>query len=253
MDDDLNAWKGTNLLAKSVPPVPDTPPPEPPSEFPEISEPPGTIFTEDTFVNGQPCPPGPIRGWLPDAEPVKLSPATYTLNAVTDATSPPAGFTVAKQVALPARSITMVPVQIQGAPNANAKHVLAPEQRFGENLVVPEGLYDQCLGTTDTYQVLVVNEGEQPLLLDLGHLPQHYSRMHGCGSASTAPEARDPAHPAKIPEFEPQTGSGTGSPTRDLAGRGCHRTFKFCLEQSPGAHKEEGREHAMGRGLSGVK
>ncbi len=62
-----------------------------------------------------------------------------------------------------------------------------------------------------------------------------------------------PAHPAKIPEFEPQTGSGTGSPTRDLAGRGCHRTFKFCLEQSPGAHKEEGREHAMGRGLSGVK
>ncbi len=30
--------------------------------------------------------------------------------AVTDATSPPAGFTMAKRVALPARSITMVPV-----------------------------------------------------------------------------------------------------------------------------------------------
>ncbi len=137
VDDDLNARKGTNLLAMSIPPVPDVPPPEPPSEFPEISDPPSIIFTEDMFVNGRPCPPGPIRGWPPDAEPVKSRPATYTLNAVTDATSPPAGFTVAKRVALPAWSITMVPVRIQGAPNAGAKHMLAPEQRFREHLVVP--------------------------------------------------------------------------------------------------------------------
>jgi hypothetical protein len=46
--------------------------------------------------------------------------------------------------------------------------MLAPEQRFGEHLVIPEGLYDQRLGNTDTNQVLVVNEGEQPLLLDVG-------------------------------------------------------------------------------------
>ncbi len=46
--------------------------------------------------------------------------------------------------------------------------MLAPEQRFGEHLIVPEGLYDQRQGTVDTYQVLVVNEGEEPLLLDLG-------------------------------------------------------------------------------------
>ncbi len=46
--------------------------------------------------------------------------------------------------------------------------MLAPEQRFGQHLVIPEGLYDQRQGTTNTYQVLVVNEGEQPLLLDIG-------------------------------------------------------------------------------------
>jgi hypothetical protein len=62
----------------------------------------------------------------------------------------------------------MVPVRIQGAPTADAKHMLAPEQRFGEHLIVPEGLYDQRRGTADTYQVLVVNEGEETLLLYLG-------------------------------------------------------------------------------------
>ncbi len=63
VNDNLNARKGTNLLAMSIPPAPDLPPPEPPLEFPEISEPPGAILIEDTFINGQLCPPGPKRGW----------------------------------------------------------------------------------------------------------------------------------------------------------------------------------------------
>ncbi len=61
----------------------------------------------------------------------------------------------------------MVPVQL-GQPKAGAVHVFTLEQRFGEHLVIPEGLYNQRQGTTDTYQVLVVKEGEQPLLLDIG-------------------------------------------------------------------------------------
>jgi hypothetical protein len=40
VDNNLNAWKGTNLLAMSVPPAPDLPPPEPPLEFPKILDPP---------------------------------------------------------------------------------------------------------------------------------------------------------------------------------------------------------------------
>ncbi len=60
----------------------------------------------------------------------------------------------------------MVPVRFQGLPAAGAPHMLTPEQRFGEHLDIPEGLYDQRLG--NTYQVLVVNKGEQPLLLDVG-------------------------------------------------------------------------------------
>jgi transposase InsO family protein/dUTPase len=167
-DDALNARKETNLLAMDVPPAPAAPPPEPPDEFPEISEPPSALLHEDTFVNGQPCPAGPIRGWPPDAEPVKSRPAVYELNAMSDATSPPTELIVAKRVALPARSITMVPVRVEGTPVTNASHILTPEQRFGEHLIIPEGLYDQRPGTTDTYQVLVVNEGEEPLLLDLG-------------------------------------------------------------------------------------
>ncbi len=34
--------------------------------------------------------------------------------------------------------------------------------------MIPEGLYDQRPGTIDTYQILVVNEGEHPLLQDAG-------------------------------------------------------------------------------------
>jgi hypothetical protein len=111
VDDNLNALKGTNLLAMSIPPAPDLSPTEPPLEFPEILDPPGAILIKDTFVNGQPCPPGPIQRLPPEAEPVKSRPAAYTLNAITDTISPPVGFTVAKSVALPARSITMVPVR----------------------------------------------------------------------------------------------------------------------------------------------
>ncbi len=44
----------------------------------------------------------------------------------------------------------MVPVRLQGQPEAGGVHVLAPEQRFGEHLVIPEGLYDQRQGTTGT-------------------------------------------------------------------------------------------------------
>ena len=76
MDAALNAHKGTNLLAMALPPVPEVPPPELPTMFPEIACPPEAIFSTDTFINGQPCPPGPIQGWPQDAEPVKSRPAT---------------------------------------------------------------------------------------------------------------------------------------------------------------------------------
>ncbi len=126
------------------------------------------------FINGQ---PGPIQGWPPDAEPVKSRPAGYTLNAVIPGMNQLAAFAMAKRVTLPAQSITMVPVRLQGQPNPKAIHLVTLGQRFGEYLVVPEGLYDQCNRTTDTYQVLVVNEGEQPLLLDAGRT------MVGAGQA----------------------------------------------------------------------
>ena len=76
MDAALNAHKGTNLLAMALPPVPEVPPPELPTTFPEIACPPEAIFSKDTFINGQPCPPGPIQGRPQDAEPVKSRPAT---------------------------------------------------------------------------------------------------------------------------------------------------------------------------------
>ena len=60
MDTALNASKGANLLAMSLPSVPDLPAVELPSTFPEIDNPPKAFLTEDTFINGQPCPPGPI-------------------------------------------------------------------------------------------------------------------------------------------------------------------------------------------------
>jgi hypothetical protein len=38
---------------------------------------------------------------------------------------------MAKRVALPAQSITMVPVQVQGEASSGAVHMIASEQRFG--------------------------------------------------------------------------------------------------------------------------
>ena len=75
VDAALNAHKGTNLLAMDLPPVPEVTLPELPTMFPEIACPPEAIFSTDTFINGQLCPPGPIQGGPPDAEPIKLRPA----------------------------------------------------------------------------------------------------------------------------------------------------------------------------------
>ncbi len=131
VDPNLNANKGPNLLAMSVPPVPDSSLLDLLTEFPEISDPPDTILTEDTFLNGRPCPPGPIQGWPPDAEPVKSRPVESTLYTATPPTNQPARFAMAKRVALPAQSITMVPVQVQGEASSGAVHMIASEQRFG--------------------------------------------------------------------------------------------------------------------------
>ena len=67
VDAALNAHKGTNLLAMALPPVPEVPPPELPTTFPEIACPLEAIFSTDTFIHGQPCPPRPIQGWPQDA------------------------------------------------------------------------------------------------------------------------------------------------------------------------------------------
>ncbi len=101
VDPNLNANKGPNLLAMSVPPVPDSSLLDLLTEFPEISDPPDTILTEDTFLNGRPCPPGPIQGWPPDAEPVKSRPVESTLYTATPPTNHPARFAMAKRVTLP--------------------------------------------------------------------------------------------------------------------------------------------------------
>ena len=60
------------MLAMELPPVPEVPLPELPTAFLEIACLPETIFTTDTFINGQPCPPDPIHRGLLEAKPVKL-------------------------------------------------------------------------------------------------------------------------------------------------------------------------------------
>ena len=75
---------------------------------------------------------------------------------------------MAKQVALPACSITMVPVKLLSQHIKAAIHLAAPEQRFGEYLIIPEGLYDHWPGLASVFRVLVVNERENSLLLDAG-------------------------------------------------------------------------------------
>ena len=75
---------------------------------------------------------------------------------------------MAKRVALPARSITLVTVQLLGWHVKAAIHLAALEQRFGEDLIIPEGLYDHRPGSANIFRVLVIIKGEQPLLLDAG-------------------------------------------------------------------------------------
>ena len=108
----------SNLLAMTLPPVPEA------------------FLTEDNFINGQPCPSGPIPECSYQAEPVKLRPATHALNAVSPLNRHAAQLITAKRFAPPACSITMV----------------------------PEGLYDHQPGSASVYRVL----GEHPLLLDAG-------------------------------------------------------------------------------------
>ncbi len=62
----------------------------------------------------------------------------------------------------------MIPVKLLGQHVKAAVHLAASEQGFGEYLVIPKGLYDHCPGSTSAFQVLVMNEGEQPLLQDAG-------------------------------------------------------------------------------------
>ena len=61
MDTALNAHKGTNVGIQTT--------------FLEIVCPPEAIFSTDTFINKQPCPPVSIQGGPPDAEPIKSRPA----------------------------------------------------------------------------------------------------------------------------------------------------------------------------------
>ena len=151
----------------SLPSTLDPPAVDPPATFLEIDNPPEALLTEDTFINGQPCPPGPIPACPYPAEPVKLRPAMHVLHAVTPTGGPEARLVTAKRIALPAKSITAVPVRLLGQHAKAAIHLAAPEQRIGEDLVIPEGLYSRP-GTTHVLRVLVVNKGEQPLLLDAG-------------------------------------------------------------------------------------
>ena len=74
------------------------------------------------------------------AEPVKSQPATYTLSAVTPTDGQLAQLRTAKRVALPGRSIVAVPVELVGQCTKAAIQLAAPKQRFGEYLIIPEGL-----------------------------------------------------------------------------------------------------------------
>ncbi len=53
----LNPNQEANLLAMTLPPMPESPGPGLPTAFPELTSPPEAFFTEVTFVNRQPCPP----------------------------------------------------------------------------------------------------------------------------------------------------------------------------------------------------
>ena len=71
VDAELNAHKGANLLAMGLPPVPKVPRESLPTTFPEIASPPEPIFSSDIFINGQPCPPGPLYLGPPASPPAK--------------------------------------------------------------------------------------------------------------------------------------------------------------------------------------
>ncbi len=79
-------------------------------------------------------------------EPVKLRPVTYALNAVIPVGQQPAQLSIAKWVALSANSITMDPVKLMGQCVKDDINLVAPEQRIGEQLVIPEGMYGHCPG-----------------------------------------------------------------------------------------------------------
>ncbi len=84
----------------------------------------------------------PACQFLSEGGLLKQSPSsrTGTLNAVTPATDQPARLIMANRIALPAWSITMVTVQLRGQHDKEAVHLVAPEQWFGEYLVIPGGL-----------------------------------------------------------------------------------------------------------------
>ena len=69
---------------------------------------------------------------------------------------------------MPGRGVMAVPVELVGHRTKDAIQLSAPEQRFGEYLVIPEGLYAHRPGSASVFRVLVVNEGEMPLLLNAG-------------------------------------------------------------------------------------
>ena len=62
----------------------------------------------------------------------------------------------------------MVPVKLLGQHVKAAVHLVAKEHWFGEHLVIHKGWYSHPQGSPTGFKVLVVNEGEQPLLLDAG-------------------------------------------------------------------------------------
>ena len=69
-------------------------------------------------------------------------------------------------MSLPGRSIVAVPVELVGQRTKADIQLAAPEQWFGEHLIIPEGMYMHWPGSASVLRVLVVNKGEQPLLLD---------------------------------------------------------------------------------------
>ena len=95
----------------------------------------------------------PVKSW-PDAPGAKAGPApatTYKLNAVTPANGQPPKLRTAKRVALPGRSIMAVPVELVGHRTKDSIQLSAPEQRFGECLVIPEGLYVHWPGSANVF------------------------------------------------------------------------------------------------------